>query len=98
MTSEFTPLDTDWDSFEELWEDVQEFMKTHPNHIILCADDPIHGRYGWIAYIPGGVEDEQEMEWTIPILCIKDSATKTALTTSDGKLEMLRALRPKTLN
>ncbi|MCK9567905.1 hypothetical protein M0R72_03015 [Candidatus Pacearchaeota archaeon] len=93
-----TPLDTDWDSFKELWEDVKGFMKTHPDHIILCADDPVRGRWGWVAYIPGGVEDEQEKEWTIPLSCITDPATKQSLTTSEGKLEMIRALRPKTLN
>lgn len=91
-------LDTDWDSFQELWEDVKEFMKKHPDHIILCADDPVHSRYGWVAYIPGGVEEEQEKEWTIPLSCIQDSATKQLLTTSESKLEMIRALRPKTLN
>lgn len=89
-------LDTDWDSFEELWEDVKEFIKTHPDHSIICADDPAHGRYGWVAFVPGQGEDERE--WTIPCSYITNPDTKKLLTKSESKFEMIRALRPKTLN
>lgn len=100
-----TPIDTDLDSFKELWDDVKQFMKEHPNHIIICADDPgsLHDppripRYGWMAFIPiysFNIEDEQRNEWTIPCSCLKDDPIKEELMTSEGKLKMIWALRPK---
>lgn len=99
MSSIHDKLDTDWDSFQELWDDVTKFMAEHPTHEIIPADDPNKGRYGWVAFIGGiYVEDEQLKEWTIPASIIRKEAANITkdLFTSEGRLNMCRAfLRPR---
>jgi hypothetical protein len=93
-------LPTDWDSFQELWEDVTKFMKEHPNHEIITADNPRAERCGWVAYLInygiGPLEDEQMKEWTIPLHLIKPSEVTKDMFTNEGRLNMCRALNSKT--
>jgi hypothetical protein len=51
---------------------MEAFGKTHPDHMLICADDPgcNHnpprvGRLGWVAYRDN--PDEQVKMWTITI-------------------------------
>jgi len=90
-------LDTDWGSFKELWADVTKFMEEHPTHVIIPADDPNKGRYGWVAYINSmslNIEDEQMKEWTIPVSIIHKEAPEITkdLFTCEGRLKMCRIL------
>lgn len=89
-------LDTDWDSFQELWADVTKFMEEHPTHVIIPADDPHTCRYGWVAYIKCTSlnEDEQLKSWTIPATIIrKEEPDRTPdLFTAEGRLNMCREL------
>ncbi|MCK9567904.1 hypothetical protein M0R72_03010 [Candidatus Pacearchaeota archaeon] len=90
-------LETDWDSFKELWADVTKFMEEHPTHVIIPADDPNKGRYGWVAFIETmslNIDDEQAKEWTIQVSIIRKEAPEITedLFTNEGRLKMCRVL------
>jgi len=91
-----TPLPTDWERFDLLWADVENFALDHPGHTFLCADDPgvNHtpprvGRLGWTAFLerPAGMDpeapwDEQAKQWTITM----PNAKRAILEPWDGSL------------
>jgi hypothetical protein len=102
---DYTPLVTDWDDFQLLWDDMARFLKENPKHTIIAADDPgvNHvpprvGRIGWSAFlvVPRG-EDEKARHWSITLQnfvrtlqgCVVEDLFKTA----SGRRQALQILR-----
>ncbi len=95
-----TPLDTDWGDIHDLLDDMMRFVNEHPDHKVICADDPgcNHtpprvGRLGWVAYLEQ--PDEQVKMWTITVgnVCrtIRRKDPRLNLSDRQGMLEQLRA-------
>jgi hypothetical protein len=98
-----SPLDTDFNSFRELWEDLRKFAKEHPDHKIIWADDPgFHHtpqripRIGVSAFLTNS-EDEQAKEWTIPVSNMKTDefpdVLRRAFQTARGRNNLIDSLR-----
>jgi hypothetical protein len=78
-----TPLDSDWDDIHAMFKDIRNFMKEHPDHELISADDPGQHytpwripRMGWQAFLRGPVPapegfDEQAKSWTLPLFRLK---------------------------
>ena len=47
-----TPIDSDWDDFSKMLNDIREFMSAHPDHELIPADDPgtSHARVARIGF------------------------------------------------
>jgi hypothetical protein len=101
-----TPLETDWESFDELWMDMKKFGASHPKHTFLCADDPgFHyspsriPRLGWTAFLevaPNSGQDEEPKCWTITIENFKKHNTlgvEGIFKTAVGRQKMLELIR-----
>lgn len=58
---------TDWDSFEELWADVTQFMQDNPKWKLLPMDNPKYLRAGWTAFFQPENGEEQNKIWTIKL-------------------------------
>ena len=84
---------SDWSSFEELWNDIVKFISEHPKHRLFPADCP--PKFGWMVFIPG-VEDDQFKQWTIHINDMKTdtlpNSIKRALKTARGRINMCNKL------
>ncbi len=104
MPLDDTPIDTDWDNLQDLWDDMAQFAKDNPDHTFMCADDPGGGirvpRVGWIAYLIRQNDDidadEQVQEWTIRITDVRNSYPHAlrskfvqALSSSNSRQQML---------
>jgi hypothetical protein len=101
-----TPIETDWETLEELWGDMKNFGVSHPKHTFMCADDPgFHydppriPRLGWTAFLevpPNSGQDEGSKCWTITLANIKKHGTNgmsDVLKTSAGRQVMLKLIR-----
>jgi hypothetical protein len=91
-------MDTDYDSFKQLWEDITVFVNEHQDHEIICADYPGGGfvtpRLGWQAL---NINGEKIKEWTLAVDHIKDAPDKIkeSLKSYDGKMNMIKSLKNK---
>lgn len=77
-----SPLDSDWDDIHDLWNDVEAFIRAHPGHKVISADDPGCNhrpprvpRMGWSAFREGH-RDEQAKYWTITLQNLKRSTPR----------------------
>lgn len=99
------PLDTDWDDFQLLWDDMARFLKDNPKHTIISADDPGGnyipprlGRVGWSAFlvVPSG-EDEKSKYWSITlqnfVRTIRGCVVEDLFKTASGRRQALQILR-----
>lgn len=87
-----SPLDSDFNSFEELWADLLAYVEKHPYYQFLCADDPgFHTRriprMGWVAYeTPETATSNPAKEWTIPLTKLKTSLARLGSDTETSVL------------
>ena len=101
-----TPLDSDWGTVAELWEDMLKFANEHPNHKFLSADDPgcNHSpprvpRLGWTAFLevdPDSGLSEEDKFWTITLSNAKGTIPEELsplFKSAAGRQRMLDALR-----
>jgi hypothetical protein len=102
-----TPLDTDWDDFHLLWEDLARFARENPNHTFISADDPgvnysptRVGRIGWSAFLvaPPG-EDEKAKCWTITLpnlkRTVRDEMEEVLFTSAPGRRLVLQRMQER---
>jgi hypothetical protein len=73
-----SPLESDFDNLKELQNNMESFMKEHPNFVVFPADNPGFNespkklpRLGWCAYDPDN--DNEYKMWTITLGNVKKS-------------------------
>lgn len=80
----------------EIFDEMREYAREHPNATFLCADDQRTRSYGWIAYeVIDGVEYNQQ--WTIGLSLLWEQFRRgrdhpDQLTRATSRQEHLRRL------
>lgn len=96
-----TPIPTDWDDLGKLMSDMRRHARENPKDEFIVADDPGHHydpprapRLGWVAFKPGGAEDDFSKQWTITLENAKNTikGNESLFRSRAGRQAHLRAI------
>jgi hypothetical protein len=99
------PLEPTDTSLKKVFDEIQEFVRTHPGARVLSADNPRWGFLGWVAYVDGtATTPEIYQYWTIALRSARDrmfligftedqqTMIQEAFRTGQGRQRLIEAL------